>query len=295
MVLGSDGRKMSKSLDNYVATPDVFNKYGADAPRQWAASGGATGSDIPFRWADIEYGWRFLIKLWNASRFASLHLQDYTPQEKAEPELLDRWLLSKMERVIQKVTTAYENCQFNIASEETRNFAWHELCDIYIEAAKHRLYKPEEYGEKRKRAAQYTLYTAIYRTLQLLAPISPHITEEIYQFMYAEDKKYKSIHVSPWPTPAKERIDEEAERKGDLIIAVIGEVRREKAEKKAPLNAHIKKLTLYAGSKKKEQNLNQALDDIVGTCKIEKIEILPVEGKGREVQGYPDICFSAEY
>jgi valyl-tRNA synthetase len=200
-----------------------------------------------------------------------------------------------MEKVTRKVTTAYENCQFNIAAEETRNFAWHELCDIYIEAAKHRLYKPEEYGEKRKRAAQYTLYTAIYRSLQLLAPISPHITEEIYQFMYAEDKKYESIHVSPWPTAAKERIDEEAERKGDLIIAVIGEVRREKAERKTPLNAPIKKLTLYGGSKKNEQILNQALEDIAGTCKIEKIEISPAEGKGREVKGYPNIRFRAEY
>ncbi|MGQ9461122.1 MAG: valine--tRNA ligase [Candidatus Bathyarchaeaceae archaeon] len=295
MVLGSDGRKMSKSLGNYVATPDVFNKYGADAPRQWAASGGATGSDIPFRWADVEYGWRFLIKLWNAARFASLHLQDYAPQEKAELELLDRWLLSKMEKVTQKVTTAFENCQFNIAAEETRNFAWHELCDLYIEAVKHRLYKPEEYGEKKKRATQYTLYTAIYRILQLLAPISPHITEEIYQHMYAEDKKHKSIHVSPWPTPLKERIDEEAEKKGDLIIAVIGEIRRDKAEKKTPLNAPIKKLTIYAGNKKNAQILNQAQEDIAGTCKIEKIEISPAKGKGREVKGYPSIRFEAEY
>ena len=295
MVLGSDGRKMSKSLGNYVATPDVFNKYGADAPRQWAASGGATGSDIPYRWADVEYGWRFLIKLWNAARFASLHLQDYNPQEKAEPELLDRWLLSKMEKVTQKVTTAFENCQFNIAAEETRNFAWHELCDFYIEAVKHRLYKPKEYGEKKRKAAQHALYTAIYRTLQLLAPISPHITEEIYQLMYAEDKKHKSIHVSPWPTPAKERIDEEAEKKGDLIIAVIGEVRREKAERKAPLNIPIKKLAIYAGTKKNAQILNQALEDIAGTCKIEKIEISPAKGKGREVKGYPNIRFRAEY
>ncbi|KPV64598.1 MAG: Isoleucine--tRNA ligase [Candidatus Bathyarchaeota archaeon BA2] len=295
MVLGSDGRKMSKSLGNYVATPDVFNKYGADAPRQWAASGGATGSDIPFRWADVEYGWRFLIKLWNAARFASLHLQDYTPQEKAEPELLDRWLLSKMEKVTQKVTKAFENCQFNIATEGTRNFIWHELCDIYIEAVKHRLYKPEEYGEKSRRAAQYTLYTAIYRSLQLLAPTSPHITEEIYQLMYAEDEKHKSIHISPWPTPTKERTDEEAEKKGDLIIATIGEVRREKAEKKVPLSTSIKKLTIYAGSKKNAQILNQALEDIAGTCKIEKIKISSVKGKGREVKGYPNIRFMTKY
>jgi len=151
MVLGSDGRKMSKSLGNYVATPDVFNKYGADAPRQWAASGGATGSDIPFRWADVEYGWRFLIKLWNAARFASLHLRDYTPQVNVELDQLDRWLLTKMEKVTQRATTALENCQFNIATEEIRNFTWHELCDQYIEAIKHRLYKPETYGKKRKK------------------------------------------------------------------------------------------------------------------------------------------------
>ena len=295
MVLGSDGRKMSKSLGNYVATPDVFNKYGADAPRQWAASGGATGSDIPFRWADVEYGWRFLIKLWNAARFASLHLQDYTPKEKAELGLLDRWLLSKMEKVTQRATMALENCQFNIATEEIRNFTWHELCDQYIEAIKHRLYKPATYGEEKKKAVQYTLYTAIYRTLQLLAPISPHITEEIHQIMYAEDKKHKSIHLSPWPLPRKEKIDEEIEKHGDLIMATIGEIRRDKAERKRPLNAPIKKLTIYAGSKKSAQILNQAVEDISGTCKTEKIEITPVKGKGREVQGYPDVQFSAEY
>ncbi|MHA1710656.1 MAG: valine--tRNA ligase, partial [Candidatus Freyarchaeota archaeon] len=180
MVLGTDGRKMSKSLGNYIATPEVFNKYGADATRQWAAGGGATGSDIPFRWSDVDYGWRFLIKLWNASRFASLHLKDYTPRENIRLELLDRWLLSKLERVIQKATEALENCQFNIAVEEVRNFTWHILCDEYIEAVKHRLYNPKVYGEEKKFAAQHTLYTALYKVLQLLAPITPHITEEIY-------------------------------------------------------------------------------------------------------------------
>ena len=79
MTLGSDGRKMSKSLGNYVSTPEVFSKYGADPARQWAAAGGSTGSDIPFRWEDVEYGRRFIRKLWNACRFASLQLEEYTP------------------------------------------------------------------------------------------------------------------------------------------------------------------------------------------------------------------------
>ncbi|MGC9345393.1 MAG: valine--tRNA ligase, partial [Candidatus Bathyarchaeales archaeon] len=82
MVLGTDGRAMHKSLGNYVASQEVLSKYGADATRQWAAGGGATGSNIPFRWPDVEYGKRFLVKLWNAARFVSNQLKDYTVGEK---------------------------------------------------------------------------------------------------------------------------------------------------------------------------------------------------------------------
>jgi valyl-tRNA synthetase len=297
MVLGTDGRAMHKSRGNYIATPEVFGKYGVDATRQWAAGGGATGSDIPFRWADTEYGWRFLIKLWNAARFASQHLQDFKPraQEKPELELIDKWLLSKLEKLVDKVTKAMEECQFNIAMEETRNFTWHILCDQYIEAIKHRLYKPEQYGAGKRTAAQHALYTAIYRTLQLLAPITPHITEEIYQTMYADDLKHPSIHVSPWPKLDKKQIDEEAEKYGDLVMAIIEEIRRDKAERKMPLNISVKKLTIYVDTQKSAQVLKQATQDIEGTCKTQQLAIQTQKGKGREIQGYPDIRFSAEY
>jgi valyl-tRNA synthetase len=295
MVLGNDGRKMSKSLGNYVATPDVFSKYGADASRQWAAGGGATGSDIPFRLPEVEYGWRFLIKLWNASRFVSMLLEDYEPKKKMKLELLDKWLLSKLERVTADVAIALENCQFSTALESVRSFTWHLFCDFYIEAIKHRLYKPEEYGEKKRKAAQFTLYAAIYRILQLLAPITPHITEEIYQHMYTEDIKKESIHVTPWPTLEAERIDDEAEKYGDLIMAVIGSIRKEKSERKIPLNAPIKKLTIYGGSTKGAHILQMAEEDIVGTLKAEKIEILPEKGEGKEIEGYGNVHFIAEY
>jgi len=297
MVLGTDGRAMHKSRGNYIATPEVFNKYGADATRQWAAGGGATGSDIPFRWADTEYGWRFLIKLWNAARFAGQHLQDYKPkkEKKLQLELLDKWLLSRLEKVTDKVTSAMDECQFNIAIEETRNFAWHILCDQYIEAVKHRLYKAETYGKGKRKAAQHALYEAIYRTLQLLAPITPHVTEEIYQTMYIDDLKHKSIHVSPWPKPRKKLIDEEAEKYGDLIVAVIEEVRRDKAERRMSLNTPIKKLTIYAGTQKSAHVLNQAVEDIEGTCKTQELTVLAQSGDGREVQGYSAIRFVAEY
>ena len=295
MVLGTDGTKMSKSRGNYVATLDVVGKYGADATRQWAAAGGATGSDIPFRWPDVEYGWRFLIKLWNAARFASLHLQDYTPTENVQLQLLDRWLLSKLEKVTEKAGRALENYQFNIAIEEVRGFTWHVFCDEYIEAVKDRLYRKEIYGEEKRKAAQYTLYNAIYRIIQLLAPFTPHITEEIYQTMYAEDKGYKSIHVSPWPSPNKELIDEEAEARGNKVIALIAEVRRDKARRRLPLNTEIKRLTIYAGNEENAEAFMLGKDDITGACRAKEVEIIPSDGEGVTLEEFPEIKFKAEY
>ncbi|MBS7633111.1 valine--tRNA ligase [Candidatus Bathyarchaeota archaeon] len=296
MVLGTDGREMHKSLGNYVASQEVLQKYGADATRQWAAAGGATGSDIPFRWQDVEYGWRFLIKLWNASGFVSSMLKDYDPAGDREwdLQLLDKWILSKAEKLTQAVTDALEKCHFNMAAEETRNFTWHVFCDCYIEAVKDRLYKPEVYGEEKRKAAQHTLYTVLYRVLQLFAPIAPHVTEEIYQRLFAEAKHYKSIHLSPWPTVDARLLDKKAEEDGDLVMALITEIRKDKAEKHKPLNAPIKKLTLYASNKDVAKALMDGKEDIAGTVKALFCEILLKKGEGREVKPC-GICFVAEY
>ncbi len=295
MVLGGDGRKMSKSLKNYVATPEVLDKYGADASRQWAASGGSTGSDIPFRWPDVEYGWRFLIKLWNASRFVGNLLKDYDAEESGTQklQLLDKWITSKVEALTEKVTANLENCQFNLAMEDTRNFAWHVFCDSYIEAVKDRLYNPALYGEDEKKSAQRTLSFVLYRVLQLLAPIMPHVTEEIYQNLYLEEKRNGSIHSSPWPRHDKQRIDPEAERKGDLIIALITEVRREKSEKHLALNTQIKQLTVYADDADAAKTI-EGDKDLVGSCKIRVLKVLVEKGQGREVSSH-SLRFVAEY
>ncbi len=295
MVLGSDGRKMSKSLRNYVAAPDVLDKYGTDAARQWAAAGGATGSDIPFRWPDVEYGRRFLTKLWNAARFVSTQLKDYKSREKCDLQLLDKWVLSKAEKLTQKVTEALEKCQFNIALEEIRGFAWHIFCDQYIEAVKDRLYKPEIYGKEKTEAAQFTLYTVLYRIVQLLAPITPHITEEIYQTIYVEDIGQKSLQLTPWPKLDTERIDEDAEKKGDLVMALITEIRREKAEMRKPLNMPIKRVIIYSGSSDFAKIFSENKEDIAGVCKIEMLEILSEKRKGRQVQDIPGASFVSEY
>jgi len=295
MVLGTDGREMHKHLGNYVASLDVIEKHGADSLRQWAAGGGATGSDIPFRWPDVEYGWRFLIKVWNASRFVAGLLEGFNPKDKKKPELqlLDKWILAKAEKVTEKVTDALEKCQFNLAVEETRNFAWHLFCDQYIEAVKDRLYKPEVYGEEKRKAAQFTLYIVLYRIIQLLAPITPFITEEVYQAMYAENVECKSIHLTSWPKP--EGVNEKLESEGDLLMALITAIRRDKAEARKPLNTPVKKAKIYAGNRKTASVLSENKEEIAGTCKIAEIEILPKKGEGKQVQEFPEISFAIEY
>jgi valyl-tRNA synthetase len=224
-------------------------------------------------------------------------LKDYEPSGKKKHALqpLDKWILSKLERTTEKVTDALEKCQFNVAIEETRNFAWHVFCDYYIEAVKDRLYKPETYGEEKKRAAQYTLFTVLHRILQLLAPITPHITEEIYQTMCAEEKGFSSIHVSSWPTTNKRLIDVEAEKQGDLIMAVITEVRREKAEKHLPLNVVVKTLTVYAGEKDTAKLIDEGKEDIAGTCKIANMQVLAKKGEGKEVRPFDGVHLAVEF
>ncbi len=297
MVLGADGRKMSKSLKNYIATGEVLEKHGADASRQWAAAGGTTGSDIPFRWSDVDYSWRFITKLWNAARFVSSQLKDFQLDENKalSCQPLDRWIISKAEKLTASVTDAFEKCQFNIVMEAIRNFTWHMFCDSYIEAVKDRLYRPETYGEDKTRAAQHTLYTVLYRILQLLAPVTPHVTEEIYQNMYADDKGYQSIHLSPWPQLDKNHVDEKAENQGDLIMTIIAEVRREKSRRRMPLNQEIRKLKIFAEEESTVRLIAEGQEDISGTCKITEIEILPEKGKGLEIGSYTNIHVSPEY
>lgn len=297
MVLGSDGRKMSKSLKNYAAAPEVLSKNGADATRQWAAGGGATGSDIPYRAQDVEYGRRFLVKLWNASGFASKLLADYNPQANADVklQLLDEWILSKTENLTKKVTEAFEKCQFNIIVEDVRNFTWHVFCDNYLEAVKDRLYRPDAHGQDSKLAAQFTLYEVLYRILQLLAPITPHVTEEIYQHMFAEGKGYSSLQITPWPKYNPQMANVEAEVHGDLIVAIISEVRRDKAEKKLPLNAPIQSLTVYAVEPHIATVVESTYADISSTMKIDKINVLPQRGdQGRQV-GQTGIYIQIKY
>jgi valyl-tRNA synthetase len=187
-----------------------------------------------------------------------------------------------------------EKCEFNVAIEASRNFAWHTFCDCYVEAVKDRLYRVETYGEAKKRSAQYALYETLFTILQLLAPVIPHVTEEIYQTMYADNKRPVSLQLSSWPV-MKELVNNEAEAQGDTIIAVIGAVRREKADKHLPLNMPIKRLVICAEENKTADAIKAGIGDITGACKVEKLEVNVAKATGTQVTGCTNVWFNAEY
>lgn len=227
MVVGEDGRKMSKSLGNYVLPSEPVEKYGADAVRQWALLGGAPGSDIPFKWKDVVAASRFLQKLWSIYRFCRMHADmKHNPKLRA----VDEWLLDELNNLIVKVTDHMENFKFDEAMKEIRRFTWQIFADEYLEIVKHRLY-----GNKDgKDAAQHTLYVTLKTLAKLIAPFSPFIAEEIYSFF-----NEGSVHLSSWPEPLG-RMDQRLVEIGRRTKDVISAVRRYKAANQIALNAPLK-------------------------------------------------------
>ncbi len=270
MVRGTDGRMMHKSYGNYVETDEVLQKFGADALRQWAAGGGSTGYDIPFRWTEIEHGRKFLTKLWNVARFILGNLTPSVRQSNTgDLSLIDKWMLSSAQKLISDVTDAFENFQFSAALEAIREFAWHTLADNYLEAVKHRL-QPETDIASRE-AAQYCLYEALLTVCKLLAPICPHITESIYQQTPREDKP-ESLHRNRWPKANPELALEEWITEGFVLVETIAVGRRRKAEKGLSLKSPLKALVI-AGSRENLALLRENEETITRTLKAESLQL----------------------
>jgi len=273
MVLGTDGRAMHKSLGNYVDTMKAREKYGADALRQWAAIGASTGSDIPFSWKDVDFGYKFLRKFWNAARFAGSHFQtaDVANMDSATLEFRppDRWVLSRLNRLVKDVTGYLEDFQFNRALMAIQTFIWHEFCDMYIEEVKHRLYGADPTAD----AARYALYHVILTATKLLAPFTPHFSEEVYHTYFAANFPHPSVHVSDWPTADERLIDERAEEIGELTNLIVGAIRQFKSERGIALSAELLAVEIYAPSEKTAALLSKAVADIQGTMKLRELNI----------------------
>ena len=207
LVRDSQGRKMSKSLGNGIDSLEVIDKYGADALRLTLITGNAPGNDMRFYWERVEASRNFANKVWNASRFIMMNLEDVvlrTPQM-SELHTADKWILSKVNRLAKDVTDNMDKFELGIAVQKVYDFIWDEFCDWYIEIAKVRTYNKEN-DPASANAALWTLKTVLIQSLKLLHPYMPFITEEIFcslQTYGVEESELEhleeTIMLSEWP------------------------------------------------------------------------------------------------
>jgi valyl-tRNA synthetase len=192
MGMDEKGERMSKSRGNVVDPKPVFDKYGADAFRLWSALEVSLGSDYRYSEARIAGARNTLTKFWNLARFISSFPQPKT----AKPQLADRWILSELSELVRKCTEGYRQFNFFVPATELRDFLWGNFASHYLEIAKTRAYGIGV-SEAQQKAAWNTLHTCLRTMLLLLAPIAPHITDNLWRNLYGK----RSLHSESFPKP----------------------------------------------------------------------------------------------
>ncbi|MBU1198590.1 MAG: valine--tRNA ligase [Nanoarchaeota archaeon] len=277
-VLDPKGKGMSKSKGNVVWMDTIINNYSVDAFRYWVG-GASLGSDLAFKEQELVAGKKFLTKLWNSSKFVFMHLENYKHEpKKTKLMIVDKWFLSKLFDLTKKIKKMYLDYNIAGARRDIEVFFWHTFCDNYLEIVKDRLYNPNERGKEAKKSAQYTLYHALVTILKLMSPITPHITEELYQSYYAaKDKENcKSIHISQWPEieqPLKTDVYEKIE---EPLLYIISEVRKYKTAKQMSLKEELKKVSVetpFDFSKLPKQDFESLKQDLLRTIKAKELEL----------------------
>ena len=193
LIRDDQGRKLSKSLGNGADPLDIIDKYGADALRHTLLTGNSPGNDIRFSWSKVESSRNFINKIWNATRFILMNVEEGITYEPDNLTVTDKWILAKMNVVIKEVTANLEDYELGVALQKIYDFAWDEFCDWYIEMVKPRLYNKED---ETRGSALYTLKTVLTSILKMLHPYTPFVTEEI--FLSIQDKE-ETIMLSNWP------------------------------------------------------------------------------------------------
>ena len=218
LIRDKQGRKMSKSLGNGVDPMDVINDYGCDSLRFFLATSSAPGMDLRYDEEKVKSTWNFINKLWNASRFVLMNLEDFDTNNYSLENLniSDKWIVSKLNKLIKKVRNHMDKYEFNVVGTEIYNFVWNDFCDWYIELSKADM----------KDNTKSTLIYTLTNILQILHPFMPYVTEEIYSMLPIKEE---SIMISKYPTYNKDLIFEEEQTLND-IIDFIQKVRKLKLE-----------------------------------------------------------------
>ncbi|WP_107839485.1 valine--tRNA ligase [Metasolibacillus meyeri] len=243
LVRDAEGRKMSKSLGNGVDPMDVIDQYGADSLRYFLATGSSPGQDLRYSTEKVEATWNFANKIWNASRFALMNMEGLTYDEidlSGDLSVADKWILSRLNNTIERVTALSDKYEFGEVGRELYNFIWDDFCSWYIEMAKLPLYGEDEAAKKTTRSV---LAHVLDQTMRLLHPFMPFITEEIWQHLPHEGE---SITVAAWPTVNPAFNFEQDEQSMKLLMDIIRSVRNIRAEVNTPMS---KKVGLYVSAK----------------------------------------------
>ena len=230
LVRDKHGKKMSKSTGNVIDPLQVMGTYGTDAVRFTLAAFAAQGREIRLDEERIE-GYRFFInKLWNAARFALMHVGTCEPgitAVAARPErlgLAHRWILSRTARIVDQVRRGLDEYHFNDVASANYQFIWHEFCDWYLEWIKPELFSSDEQTRDQARGV---LLTVLETIVKLMHPITPFVTEEIWSVLPGERPV---LMLQPYPERRQEWLDEAAERDMELVMGVIGGIRNIRAE-----------------------------------------------------------------
>ena len=231
LVRDAEGQKMSKSKGNVIDPLEMTEQFGTDAFRFTLTAFAAQGRDIKMSAERIEGYRNFANKIWNASRFVMMNLEEgFFPNSAIvvqESSLADRWIASRLNTVIQEVQAALQEYRFNDAASTLYQFIWHEYCDWYVEFSKPAL---KDEGPNKK-AAQTTLVMTLETALRLLHPIMPFITEEIWQKLPKEIRgAEESIMISSFPSSDAKYIDEAVERSMRLPMDAILAIRNIRGE-----------------------------------------------------------------
>ena len=240
LVRDSQGRKMSKSLGNGIDPLEIIDQYGADALRMTLMTGNAPGNDMRFYNERVEASRNFANKVWNASRFIMMNLGDKELKKPADFTVrpADRWIMSKCNNLVKDVTENMDKFELGIALSKIYDFLWDEFCDWYIEIAKYRIYHAEE-DPQGANDALWTLKEVLKKSLKLLHPYMPFVTEEIYSKLVPEEE---SLMMSDWPVYEKDWNFPIAENIVDHYKEIIRSIRNVRAEMNVP---NSRKATAY--------------------------------------------------
>ncbi len=247
LVRDAQGRKMSKSLGNGIDPLMIIEQYGADALRFALASGNSPGNDMRFSDEKIESARNFANKLWNASRFVLMNLDD-DDEDCSLPELSlladeDKWIISRLNSLSGQVNSAIDRYELGVALSLIYDFTWDVFCDWYIELCKGRL---QNKGSPEANVASHVLVYVLTETLKLLHPYMPFITEEIYQSLPHSES---SIMISKFPVYDEKLNFPEQEKNIEKVIDAIRAIRARRAEMNIPLS---RKAKLYVVTKYNE-------------------------------------------